>query len=221
MTERPWEPPIRPPRTTPADGPPAGGGRRRALAVAAGVVTAMVVAFAVGALLAGDGGDDDRAAPGPVRPSVTPSVTPSLTPSPSPSASPVPSPSATDAQGRLVDGTDLGVVRGLPSGRLELDRVIFLTGPEAAAEAERRGEPADTDYYVVNDNDLVRSYPVRPDARVTLSVPLSGKDTTDPVVTDLAGLAEALDAQSDRGGLLFDVVVRAGVVVEVRHRYLP
>lgn len=207
--------------------------RGRQAGIAAGVLAAMAAAAVLGSALASRGtGDDGQALPAPspttAAPSATPSpAAPSPAASPSPRApSPTPAPSSsTDAQGRVVDGTDIGLLVGVDDedGRavLRLDRVVFLTGEAARAEATRRGEPADTDYYVQNDNPLVRGYPVSQDVTVTLSVPLSGKDTTEPEQTDLDGLVKALGTQRDAGAFLFDLVVRGGVVVEVKHRYLP
>src|SRR5690606_9602937 len=75
-----------------------------------------------------------------------------------------------------------------------VDVVQFLTGDAAAsAAAEDGGEvPPPNDYWVRNENDLLRTLPVSEDARIvtnTLTAAETG-DATEDVEVDLQRLAE-------------------------------
>lgn len=52
----------------------------------------------------------------------------------------------------------------------EVDFMQLFTGDAAWTEAERRGDEAPNDYYVVNDNPRLRTFEVRADAPVDLAI---------------------------------------------------
>ena len=82
--------------------------------------------------------------------------------------------------GDLDEGPHLGYLTGVRDGTVEgqsvqivgFDKVELLTGEEAVEAARDAGDigPDDTavdnDYYIVNDNPLVRDLPVIPDGQV-------------------------------------------------------
>lgn len=78
--------------------------------------------------------------------------------------------------GQLAEGSHYGYFGGIRPGRvegqavsiIEFDKVDLLTGQAAKDAAEKAGDPLDTDYYIRNDNGLVRKLPVIPDSSITV-----------------------------------------------------
>jgi hypothetical protein len=142
--------------------------RNRAIAIA--VILALVLgAFGVGYVLATSGGD--------AQPITTPTAAASsegLSPSPEPSESPSEeaseSVSPAPSGDILPDGRSFvyakGVAQGTAGPELTFDLAEFLTD-EAAQEAATAHDDEVTDgYYIVNDNPLLRTMPIAPDAIV-------------------------------------------------------
>jgi len=133
--------------------PPPGRGRRR---IAIGIVLAVVLAFVVGFALTDHGGEragSSPAASGPTSPSAT--TRPTHAPKPSTSASPA-----------LEDGRHFVFVKALhgtpPDASMTFDLAYFLTGDAANQAAAAHGDetPVPNDYYIVNDNPLLRTMPI-------------------------------------------------------------
>jgi hypothetical protein len=119
--------------------------------------------------------------------------------------------------------TDFGyltkIVRSSSGRRLVLDRAIMHVGAEAAAQRARRGlEPAD--YYIQNDNPMLRTFRVRPGVKVYGSQHLTGSPARKPA--SLATLERYLrttpKARRAPFTLRYD---RQGRVVEIAEFYLP
>jgi hypothetical protein len=96
---------------------------------------------------------------------------------PTTSASPTKSPSPTVTPFTHPD-PDFGYVTGLTTTgsvtKLSFDRATLLTGAAAASAATAHGQPGDGDYFIVNDNPLIRTFELSPSVVVTGSTYLSG-----------------------------------------------
>ena len=123
--------------------------------------------------------------------------------------------------GSLPEGSHYGYFKGISDGKVEgqavsvvgFDKVDLLTGQEAKDAAEAAGETLDTDYYIRNDNPLVRKLPVIPDSSITVLA----ESGTGQVP---AGIEEAV---STPGLYKIEVVVVRGVslITGVEGVYLP
>ncbi|MDX6230408.1 MAG: hypothetical protein QOI76_3798 [Frankiales bacterium] len=58
--------------------------------------------------------------------------------------------------------------------KLSFDRATLLTGPAASSAATAHGEQIQDDYFIVNDNKLIRTFELSPSVVVTGSSNLSG-----------------------------------------------
>ena len=155
-------------------------------------------------------------------PLTAPTTTATASDSSTPAAEATSSASET-AAAVLEDGRHPGhVVEVDPAaGTVTVDVVQFLTGDAAAsAAAEDGGEvQPPNDYWIRNQNDLLRTLPVAGGARVvttTLTAAESG-DATEPVEVDLQRLAELPGLE----GALFWLTVTDGTVVDLEEQYLP
>jgi len=215
----------------PAYGDWAGGAapshRGRTIALVAALVLAAAAAFGITTLLVGDSEPDPAATPTsspPPQESPAASPEPSAEPSPEPSAEP--SPTTTPVADLVEDGPDFGFIANIPEDGqvLQLDRATFLTGAEANTEAERRGleVPVSNDYLITNDNPQLRDYPISPDVRVTLTIPLVPDAVdADPVDASLSELRERLAELDPAARIPFDLVLEDGQIVEINQVYVP
>lgn len=64
----------------------------------------------------------------------------------------------------LPDGWWYGTIAGPPSTTVDLDLACYYVGPAAEEIAATRGDEVNNDYYVVNDNDTVRTLALDPAA---------------------------------------------------------
>ncbi len=60
----------------------------------------------------------------------------------------------------LPDGWWYGTIAGMPAATVDLDLACYYVGAAAEEIAESRGDEVNNDYYVVNDNDTVRTLTV-------------------------------------------------------------
>lgn len=117
------------------------------------------------------------------------------------------------------------VAGGSPS--IVADYAQLLTGKEAAAAAKARGDesPPPNDYYIVNDNNKLRTLPVKPGIKVKL---VSNPDGT----IDQAGYTVPYDtwagyfaAPSDENAGIrqspYWLTVTGGVVTAIEQPYFP
>jgi hypothetical protein len=66
----------------------------------------------------------------------------------------------TPGGGELPDGWWYGTLDGPPGTEVAVDLACYYIGAAAEAEAARRGDEVNNDYYVVNDNTQVRTLPL-------------------------------------------------------------
>jgi hypothetical protein len=142
-------------------------------------------------------------------------------------AEPTPFPGAA-----LGDGRHFGYVRSVDTEArtIEFDLAYFLSGEEAnQAYQEATGEsgPVPNDHFVVNDNPMLRTLTLAPDARLRL---LDWNNCCDSFFDgDLALFAEAIGEQADvtdgdliyRGQSQWWITVENGVVTEIEEQYSP
>jgi len=158
-------------------------------------------------------------------PSSPPSTTePSPTESPSPGETP--SPSASPA---LEDGRHFGYIKSIDVGSqtLVFDLAYFLTGEEANQAAADHGDetPVPNDYYIVNDNPLLRTLAVAPDVKVGVidwgncCELVHGE--IQPFVDAFATKHHAWDSMYQGSESQYWLTVKKGVVILITEQYLP
>ncbi len=218
-----------------------GDARRGRGAAATAIVLGMILAFVAGAGLAwwwqSRAIDDvqhrlefaeaqierlvaETATPG--ESAITPE--PSVPPTPSaageepPSAEPV-----VETQPAVV----VAVASGSDAGAtwLSVDYVQFLTGPEASAAAAAHGDevPPPNDYYIVNDNPLLREFPIEPGITVRPVMHTDGTVTPEGYDMPLDDWLAALAGPS--GDLMrssvYWLTITDGVITALEQQYVP
>jgi hypothetical protein len=106
------------------------------------------------------------------------------------------------------------------------DQAEFLTGKAAAAAATAHGDesPPPNDYYIVNDNKLLRTYPVASSVKVTLT---TEPDNVNPAgyASTLAKLRGAFDGSvpglKNAKSSPYWLTLKNGVVTAIAEQYLP
>ena len=142
----------------------------------------------------------------------------------------VSAPSPADAA--LEDGRHFGYVRSVDpgAGTIEFDLAYFLSGKQAdQAYQEATGDTGHVpnDHFVVNDNPLLRTLTLAPDARLRL---LDWNHCCETFFDgDLSLFAQAIEQQADvadgdliyRGQSQWWVTVENGVVTQIEEQYSP
>jgi hypothetical protein len=142
-------------------------------------------------------------------------------------AEPAPFPGAS-----LEDGRHFGYVRSVDpdAGTIEFDLANFLSGEEAdRAYQEATGDtgPVPNDHFVVNDNSMVRTLGLAPDAHLRL---LDWSQCCETFFDgDLALFAQAIQEHGDvtdgdliyRGQSSWWITIENGVVTEIEEQYSP
>jgi len=132
----------------------------------------------------------------------------------------------------LEDGRHFGYVRSVDpdAGTIEFDLAYFLSGKEAdQAYQEATGDTGHVpnDHFVVNDNPMLRTLTLAPDARLRL---LDWNHCCETFFDgDLSLFAQAIEQQTDvadgdliyRGQSQWWVTVENGVVTEIEEQYSP
>ena len=131
----------------------------------------------------------------------------------------------------LEDGEHFGFVEEVDAsgGTLVLDLAYFLTGEAANEAAAERGDevPVPNDYYIVNDNDRLRTLTLADDLELAL---LDWNNCCDERFEgDLEAFAQAIDeGMIEAEGLVYNgtfspywLTVENGEVVRVEEQYLP
>jgi hypothetical protein len=210
------------------------GGLRRSSGVAnrtlliAGVVILVVVAFGGGYLLAHS---KSQGAASEIPTAISPSENPT-TSTPTGSTGPTVSPSPEDTS-HLGDGNYFVFakrVRGGSAGsgelRLTFDLAYLLNGEAAnqAAAAHGYETPVPNDYFLVNDNPMLRTYPLSSDATVKY-IPTDAEDQAILRTGNLAAWIEAIDGlnMTDyRGGDAgWWITIQGGAITAIRQQFFP
>ena len=173
------------------------------------------LAFGGGYLL---GSDDDVEVAAPASPTMSAAPSPSPSAAVSPTVGPEPVELLTDGRyfvdaSRVLDG---------PPPTVEFDLAYYLTGPEAEQAAADHGVALETDYYIVNDNTLLRQLPVSPVVQV-LYVPEGACCSLQAGLFDPWSAAVNEELQTDYAGsdAYWWIRVRAGEIVLIEEQYLP
>jgi hypothetical protein len=197
--------------------------RRNALIV--GAIVLALLSIGSGALIALSG-DDERAD----APNQTPSVTATDEPSGEPSESPEPSESETPEPSEspvLEDGHHFVYVTSasrLEDGTSEVrfDLAYFYVGERAEREAAEREDEVLNGYYIVNENDRLRTLPVGDDVEV-MYIPVDACCDPQPGNID-AWLEAVLETNpTDYGGtdVPWWITVEGGEITRIEQQYLP
>jgi hypothetical protein len=107
-----------------------------------------------------------------------------------------------------------------------MDQAEFLTGKSAADAAAAHGDesPPPNDYYIVNDNSLLRTYPLASSVKVTLT---TQPDNVDPggYASTLAKLRGAFSGSEpglkNAKSSPYWFTLKNGVVTAIAEQYLP
>jgi hypothetical protein len=131
----------------------------------------------------------------------------------------------------LEDGEHFGFVEKVDptDGTLVLDLAYFLTGEAANEAAAEHGDevPVPNDYYIVNDNDRLRTLTLADDVELSL---LDWNHCCDERFQgDLDSFARAIDEGTfEAGGVVYNgtlspywLTVEDGEVVRIEEQYLP
>ena len=148
------------------------------------------------------------------------------------SVGPEPGEPGSPGEALLEDGRHFGYIRSVDvEGRtISFDLAYFLSGEEAnLAYQEATGDtgPVPNDHFVVNDNPMLRTLTLAPDARLRL---LDWNNCCETFFDgDLALFAQAIGEQADvaDGDLIYRrqsqwwITVENGVVIEIEEQYSP
>ncbi len=108
---------------------------------------------------------------------------------------------------------------------LRIDYVLFLTGAEAAAAATAHGDesPPPNDYYVVNDNPLLRDFPIRPGIPVTVVTNDDGTSDSDGHTITLDQWVAALSGPSAGAyrASIYWVTITDATITAIEAQYVP
>lgn len=107
---------------------------------------------------------------------------------------------------------------------LDLDYVLFLTGPEAEDAAEADGaEPPPNDFYIVNDSTKLRTSPVAPDAPLTVVLDAAAGQVPEGRTMAQGDWIAAL--RGPHGDAFrstpYWVKIVDGTITEIRQQYVP
>ncbi len=101
---------------------------------------------------------------------------------------------------------------------VEVNRVDMLGGAEGEAAARARGQEVSNDYFLVDENPLLRRYRVDPSALVWGSIGLAR--TVEPTRVPVEQWLDYLDTPAART-TLFHLQIKDGAVVGVEEQYRP
>jgi hypothetical protein len=110
---------------------------------------------------------------------------------------------------------------------ISVDYAIMLTGTAAAKAATAHGDesPPPNDYYIVNDNKLIRKLPVKRGIAVTVTTNDDGTDDPSGHVITFAKWAAAYATPTATNASLREapywLTIKNGVVTVIAEQYLP
>ncbi len=163
----------------------------------------------------------------PAPPATSTPAPPSSTGVPSSSSKPEETSPAASEDGK--HATLVKSVEGSPGAyKATLDYVQFFMGKQAWTEAAKRGDTAENDYYVVNDNPKLRTFPVSADVEIVLH-PGNGPQYSRTFSMD--EFLALLNAGTSRtyGGMTYTldprtvsyVTIKDGEVVRIENIWVP
>lgn len=187
------------------------------------LLAAAIVVLLTSACANSSAGDDPtRPGNGPTPTTATTSAPPPTTGAPSSTTLAAPADpdgsGCTPGPGGLPDGNWYGVVLTTTAAEVEFDLACWFTGDDAVrAAAEDGAEAPPNDYYVRNENDLVRTVPVGDDAEVTW-YPDFGDPSTE-TTTSYAEWIDLIEARDFMPGVWLDV--QDGDIVAITEQWVP
>lgn len=108
---------------------------------------------------------------------------------------------------------------------LRIDYVLFLTGAEAIAAATAHGDesPPPNDYYVVNDNPLLRDFPIRSGIPVTVVTNDDGTSDSDGHTITLDQWVAALSGPAANAyrASIYWITITDGTITAIEAQYVP
>jgi hypothetical protein len=195
--------------------------KRNALIV--GAIVLALLSVGAGALIAVSDDAEPVAAPSP-SPNVTATDEPTASPEPSESETPEPSRSESPI---LEDGRHFVYVTSGSrledgSSEVEFNLAYFYTGDEAAQKAAEDGNDSANGYYIVNDNDLLRTLPLADDVEVRY-IPVDACCELQPGNVDAWLEAVLATNPTDYGGtdVPWWLTVDGGEITRIEQQYLP
>lgn len=149
-------------------------------------------------------------------------LTSSTTPAP-PASSQQATPAAVEKPAPLREFAYLKKV-SVADRTLIADYAQFLTGKAAADAAQKAGgeSPPPNDYYIVNENPLLRTLPVSPAVAVRLTVDNEGGAVAEGFDATFADLAAQLKANPDMASYRhFWLTIEGGTVTRIEEQFTP
>ena len=125
------------------------------------------------------------------------------------------------AASRATQTSDIGYLTGVTRTALTFDRAVLLTGAAAKAEQRRRGLDTAPDFFVQNDNRLLRTRRLAPGVAVVGSQVLTGSPAARPVTLDRLRTHLASRPKGRTGPLFRLTLDRQDRVVRIAEVYLP
>jgi hypothetical protein len=188
-----------------------------------GAIVLALLSIGSGALIALSG-DDERAGTPSETPSGAATDEPSVEPTESPSESETPEPSESrvledghhfvyvTSASRLEDGTS----------EVEFDLAYFYVGERAEREATERGDEATNGYYIVNENDRLRTLPLADDVEVDY-IPVGVCCDLQPGNIDawLEAVLETNQTDYEGKNAVWWFSVEGGQITKIEQQYLP
>jgi hypothetical protein len=144
----------------------------------------------------------------------------------SPSASGAAEPSATPRSTALPDGRHATYIKAVDTDRrtIDVDVVQWLTGAEAdQAYYEETGDSSGVpnDYFIKNENTLMRTYEVGDSAEITV-IWMEGEGASADLDPDPISFEELATYVADRPGTPpFWIELAGGVVQKIEEQYIP
>jgi pyruvate/2-oxoglutarate dehydrogenase complex dihydrolipoamide acyltransferase (E2) component len=142
-------------------------------------------------------------------------------------------PAPTSSPSTADDGRFPGIIKSIDSAsgggyQIVIDYVQVLGGAEANAAAAAHGDetPVPNDYYVVNDNPKLRTFPVSATCAVLMhdspaADPMDGYIMGDVTITFDDFRVNRWGAQSYYRGAIYYITIVGGTITNIEHFWVP
>ncbi len=146
-----------------------------------------------------------------------------------PASSPAEEPAASTSEDVAKQATLISAISGSPgSYKAKLDYIQFLTGKDAENAAAKKGEEVVNDYYVVNDNPKLRTFPVSSGVEIVLH-PGDGPQYSRTFTMAEFMALRALDGEKTYDGKTYNIspgemyyfTIKNGEVVRIENIWVP